>query len=1198
MEKQILEILTSPTYRSVSSKTSALAALFTSLTSSHESTISSLLEERSSLQTAFKTIVSALNSSSSSSSSSSPDLSVLASLATPISPPTSPTKLSSSPSPLSFSFSASSQAAVSTLDVATAAGLGLPVGDGGPESGPTGLHFLLAALLASDQAALASSARDVGVFDVVAYYTGGAHLDLRAYEGRMDVLPVSEIFARVYYNAVVSSQLDEEGVAVIVDELEAISPVRALLARAGVDVESAFSVLSPDQEIAFVTSAPPIARHEIPITVHAKASNGATDVSVTYTPFKIHGGGDHTPELDKTHLRPLQLALIGLIGSDHAQILASSVQLGLDVTHVSFKVSAALVRSTRGILSFARVRVQVSVEFVSTDAAAGDDPALLDPDTALDLLRGEVAKRSPVRLLFAKAGIALPSVWIHQKPSPASLERAARAKPQRESSRILDLSSSSVDASLQHMSPSARLRASQAKKSPSAKKKSTPPAVGRSDSFDKGYDPFSMADAEVRREIHQAFVRCDTDGSSFIDRSEFRQLAFMMGTLLTEEELDTALAALDLDGDGKISESEFSKWWMSGDRGILGGANSISKTKVDALRLKLRSQVAVANSAFMLRQIKSAASELSMERAATAKTRGDDKVVFHTTVEAGDMEADGPPLGQRTRIEAHLVTEPSKIAPHSSESSGTGACIELELSVRTGIRQDRAAKLARELGELLAMAMLQFDDTGDPSVVLCNSERAASGLVVKVSLDLPASFNSLGVLAFLVEQMKVEQLEGFVEHSQRPGGPKTQPCIRAGLDLIASDLILQLVSRFLKTDSSSKTMASIIQALSHADINSHIVLESPTELAALIPLPDGVDSDNESDYDSDSDVEERGGGSNHGGKAGRLRAHLKDSNKLLQLKAALESRNIWASVGELVLPLFEKLNTFAQRLKKTGSGEVEKDGEHEEEEEEESLVGAMADAVFEMRELIQGVVAATIVVSPSAMIEVSCQNVDVFDLIPTKTRLREYQEAKKNKAVARMHGRGGDSGGETPGVDDESIYWGSYGVRSIKVTVLGAGSLSSEFVSRVAEGRPTAGGRTKLSLAVDGEPVDVKVWETPSTLGPSGERERAMIAIGTDVWLVLVDPSDPTSLDAVSALYLSLVSNAGGTSAIPHAPLVIYPIVSSDGGGGGGGGGGGVSKKVLAAEAKDLGAVKILSDTLPPLSALKSSVSCALTPSS
>jgi Ca2+-binding EF-hand superfamily protein len=62
------------------------------------------------------------------------------------------------------------------------------------------------------------------------------------------------------------------------------------------------------------------------------------------------------------------------------------------------------------------------------------------------------------------------------------------------------------------------------------------------------------------------FEKHDADGSGFINAAELRSLCMDFGHYLSDEELSLAVKKLDVNGDGKITYSEFIQWWRQQDR--------------------------------------------------------------------------------------------------------------------------------------------------------------------------------------------------------------------------------------------------------------------------------------------------------------------------------------------------------------------------------------------------------------------------------------------------------------------------------------------------------------------------------------------------------------------------------------------------------------------------------------------------------
>jgi hypothetical protein len=58
-----------------------------------------------------------------------------------------------------------------------------------------------------------------------------------------------------------------------------------------------------------------------------------------------------------------------------------------------------------------------------------------------------------------------------------------------------------------------------------------------------------------------AFYRFDTDKSGFLESKDVAQLCQSIGSILTLNELESAVFVMDVDSDGKVSHEEFMDWW-------------------------------------------------------------------------------------------------------------------------------------------------------------------------------------------------------------------------------------------------------------------------------------------------------------------------------------------------------------------------------------------------------------------------------------------------------------------------------------------------------------------------------------------------------------------------------------------------------------------------------------------------------------
>ena len=56
----------------------------------------------------------------------------------------------------------------------------------------------------------------------------------------------------------------------------------------------------------------------------------------------------------------------------------------------------------------------------------------------------------------------------------------------------------------------------------------------------------------------------DVDGSGTLDQSEVELLAATAGKRMTKRQLHDAMVAMDTDGSGEVEFDEFTNWWING----------------------------------------------------------------------------------------------------------------------------------------------------------------------------------------------------------------------------------------------------------------------------------------------------------------------------------------------------------------------------------------------------------------------------------------------------------------------------------------------------------------------------------------------------------------------------------------------------------------------------------------------------------
>lgn len=85
--------------------------------------------------------------------------------------------------------------------------------------------------------------------------------------------------------------------------------------------------------------------------------------------------------------------------------------------------------------------------------------------------------------------------------------------------------------------------------------------------------------------IRKKFLEFDADGSGFIDTHEMRQIALSIGEDPDTAEFQDSMFALDFNGDGTISFTEFVAWWK------IGRQNTLTLPKIHQLNKKTKELV-------------------------------------------------------------------------------------------------------------------------------------------------------------------------------------------------------------------------------------------------------------------------------------------------------------------------------------------------------------------------------------------------------------------------------------------------------------------------------------------------------------------------------------------------------------------------------------------------------------------------------
>lgn len=78
---------------------------------------------------------------------------------------------------------------------------------------------------------------------------------------------------------------------------------------------------------------------------------------------------------------------------------------------------------------------------------------------------------------------------------------------------------------------------------------------------------FRSRDNDIVELVTHLFNEFDRDHSGLIELSEIKAIGQKLGEALSDDELQTIIKEIDVDGDGKISLEEFGAWWRSGRNG-------------------------------------------------------------------------------------------------------------------------------------------------------------------------------------------------------------------------------------------------------------------------------------------------------------------------------------------------------------------------------------------------------------------------------------------------------------------------------------------------------------------------------------------------------------------------------------------------------------------------------------------------------
>ncbi len=73
-------------------------------------------------------------------------------------------------------------------------------------------------------------------------------------------------------------------------------------------------------------------------------------------------------------------------------------------------------------------------------------------------------------------------------------------------------------------------------------------------------DGSDMGDA-TPEQLKRKFDEFDLDANGSISESEFTRLVTALGLTLSDGQVQIAFSAIDVDGNGRISFGEFAAWW-------------------------------------------------------------------------------------------------------------------------------------------------------------------------------------------------------------------------------------------------------------------------------------------------------------------------------------------------------------------------------------------------------------------------------------------------------------------------------------------------------------------------------------------------------------------------------------------------------------------------------------------------------------